>query len=251
VLLPGEGDGASLPEGAGFFTLNLTSDGSTSFTGETALGQKLTQSIVLSNRHDAPFFWISGITLALGNFGLIDATTAAPRFAGAFVWGKDVNKKAKSYRDGFEQQLLLVGAPLPATGKTLPPLAPLANPANRADFGLSGGGLGRLSKPIAQILTPTATGFTAPKAGTANNPNRVAVKLDPKTGVVTGSAAILDPLGKKVVRTQAFRGMLVKDPLGDGQDVVGGYFLLPDAKGLLQSGFFEITEPEPEPAPAP
>ena len=44
--------------------------------------------------------------------------------------------------------------------------------------------------------------------------------------VVTGSAAILDPLGKKVVRTQSFRGMLVKDPLGDGQDVVGGYFLI-------------------------
>jgi hypothetical protein len=106
-------------------------------------------------------------------------------------------------------------------------------------------------KAVSSPLTPTAITLTAPKAGSVDNPNRVAVKLDPKTGVVTGSAALLDPLGKKVVRTQAFRGMLVKDPLGDGQDVVGGYFLLPDAKGLIQSGFFEIIEPEPEPAPAP
>lgn len=93
-------------------------------------------------------------------------------------------------------------------------------------------------------LTPSAATLVAPKAGTPANPNRVTVKLDPKTGIVTGSAAILNATGTKVTRTQPFRGMLVKDPLGDGEDAIGGYFLLPDAAKLIQSGRLEITEPE-------
>ncbi|MBC8010069.1 MAG: fibronectin type III domain-containing protein [Burkholderiales bacterium] len=241
LLVPGEGTG---PEGSGFFSLTLPANGLASIKGETALGQKFTQSLPISDRHSLPFFYYSGITLALGEMELTDAATPAPRLVGELVWAKDTDAKANSYRDGFEQQLLVIGVPLPANGKKLPPLNPLANSANRAEFTLSGGGLGRLSKPIEQTLTPTTTGFTAPKPGTPDNLHRVAVKLDGKTGLVTGSVAILDATGKKVVRTQGYRAMCVKDPLGDGKDVIGGYFLLPDEKKLLQSGRIEITEPD-------
>ena len=105
----------------------------------------------------------------------------------------------------------------------------------------------RLSEPVAQSLTPTATGLRAPKAGSPENPNRVSVKLNTGTGLVTGSAAILNATGTRVVRKQSFRGIFLKDPLGDGRDYVGGYFLLPDAKGLRQSGLLEISEPDLEP----
>ena len=247
LLYPDEGTG---PEGMGFFSLDLAADGTANITGETALGQKFTQSLPVSDTGSMPFFYFSGITLAVGelNFTRDLATDVpTPRIAGEFVWAKDADKKASSYRDGFEQQLLVLGAPLPATGKNFPPLTPLANSANQATFALSGGGLSRLSKPITQTLTPTATGLIAPKAGTPANPNRVSVKLDPKTGIVTGSAAILNATGTKVTRTQSFRGIYLKDPLGDGEDGIGGYFLLPDAAKLIQSGRLEITEPESAP----
>lgn len=245
LLIANEGEGPLLPKGRGLLTFALSSDGVTTTTGETPLAQKFTHSTYLSDRHESPFFYFKGDTLMLGELGIDAAPPLKPRLLGSLAWAKDTNPKASSYRDGFEQELLVLGAPLPATGKKLPPLEPLANPAGTADLLLAYGGLDRLSKPITQVLTPAPTGFTVPKAGTPANPNRVAVKLDSATGLVTGSAAVLDALGKKTLRTVNFRGMLVKDPLGDGEDVIGGYFLFPDAKGVLQSGRLEITEPVP------
>ncbi len=248
LLTPGEGENPR-PDGYGNLTLNITADGAVSLTGENALGQKLTLATHLADDHSLPFFHYNrSDSLTIGGMGIATAPPSGPRLEGALAWAKYTNPKAAAYRAGFEQELLVLGAPLPVTGKNLPPLSPLANPAGTADFFLADGGLARLSKPIAQTITPAPTGFTVPKAGTPANPNRVAVKLDSATGTVTGSAAVLDALGKKTVRTVNFRGILVKDPIGDGEDVIGGYFLLPDAKGVLQSGRFEITEPE---APVP
>ncbi len=244
-----EESGSPGPQGHGCFVCDLKPDGVMTIAYESALGQKITFSTLVGNNGSAPLFHSDTPGHHWGILSLDKETVGSQaRVSGQMAWVRYTNRKSASYRDGFEQPLLFFGAPLPATGKKLPPLAPFANPDNRADFLLSGGGLDRLSKPIIQTLTPTATGLTAPKAGTPGNPNRVVVKLNAKTGLVTGSAAILDAVGKKVVRTQRFRGMLLKDPLGDGQDVIGGYFLLPDAKGVLQSGIVEISEPELEPA---
>lgn len=44
----------------------------------------------------------------------------------------------------------------------------------------------------------------------------------------------------------SFRGRLVQNLLGDGRDLVGGYFLLPDASGRTLSGLLQISEPETE-----
>jgi hypothetical protein len=161
---------------------------------------------------------------------------------GALYWGKEANRKASAYREGFEQELLVFGAPFPAVGKNLPVPAPLANTDGVATLLLADGGLSRLSKPIRQLLTPTPAGLIAPKPGTPANPNRVSVKLDPATGLITGAAVVLDGSGKKILREVKFRGMLIKDPLGDGEDLVGGHFLFPDAKGGLESGRLEIVE---------
>ena len=81
-------------------------------------------------------------------------------------------------RKGSESRAVTVS---PA-GAGRPPLAPLANETNRAEFLLSGGALPLYSKPIAQDLAPTATGFSAPKAGSPDNPHRVSIKLNPATG---------------------------------------------------------------------
>jgi hypothetical protein len=233
------------PEGAGFLRLDLALDGRVTIAAETSLGQRFTTSTSISRDGLVPVFfpWDS-----FHLWGLLQLDRSLvpphPRITGHLSWAKYSNRKAAAYRDGFEQQVVVLGAPLPATGQNLPPLAPLENPQNRADLHLFGGGLSRLSKPIKQTLAPGATNLVAPKPGSPENPNRVAVKLHPKTGLVTGSATILDATGSKVVRTQSFRGMFVKNPLGDGLDIIGGYFLFPDGKGLLQSGAVEITEPE-------
>lgn len=247
---PERPSGYPVPEGLGFLRLDLKPDGSVRLAAETALGQRFTTHTNISRDGLVPVF-VPNHRYHLWGLLQIDQTLAPPhpRLAGYVNWTKYPHRKASAYRDGFDQTLLVFGAPLPATGKKLPPLAPLANDANRADFALSGGGLYRLSKPIVQSLTPAPSGFTAPKAGAPENPNRVAVKLDSRTGLVTGSAAILNATGSKVVRTQKFRGMFVKDPLGDGDDLIGGYFLLPDGTGVNRSGRLEITEPEEEPAP--
>jgi hypothetical protein len=170
-------------------------------------------------------------------------TPAAPTPLHGGLYVGDYN--AAAYPGGFVQELLVVGAPLPTVGKKLSPLAPLANTDNQADLLLRANSSEGTSLSIAQRLSPASAGFVVPKAGTAANPNRVAVHLDPKTGLVTGSAAVLNPAGTKTVRTLKFRGLLVKNPLGDGQDVVGGYFLTRDANKVLQSGRLEITEPAP------
>lgn len=243
LLIPGDGAGPLLPEGAGFLRLDINADGLSTLVGETALGRPVTQSAYVSDFHSLPVFHFAGDSFVLGHLELPDPSADLPPLVGSLFWAKDTNRRATAYRDGFEQELFVVGAPLPATGKNLPPLAPLANSAGAADLVLADGGLARLSKPILQTLAPGPSGFAVPKPGSAANPHRVTVKLDPATGLVTGSAAILDARGQKTLRTVNFRGMLLKNPFGDGEDIVGGHFLLPDAQGVLRSGRLEITEP--------
>ncbi len=234
-----------VPEGAGLLRLDVEADGGVSIAAETALGQRFTTHTSIARDGAIPVFSPQD---GYHIWGLLQMdrslVPAQPRFAGSLDWTKYTNRQASFYRQGFAHTLTVLGAPLPATGKNRPPLAPLANEASQAGFRLSGGGLDRLSKPIRQILVPTSTGFTAPQAGTAENPNRVSVKLDAKTGIATGSAAILDSNAKKILRTQSFRGMFVKDPLGDGRDVIGGYFHLPDGRGAKEAGLLEILEVE-------
>ena len=172
-----------------------------------------------------------------------------PFLGGELVLAKNSAPAAGSYRGGFEQQLAVIGAQLPKTGKNLPPLAPLSNPAGRATLRLYGGGLSRLSKPIAQDIVPTAAGLSAAKPGTPENRRRVNIALAPATGIVTGDAALFDDKGVKVLRTLPYRGILVRDPLGDGEDLVAGYFLFPDGKGRVESGALEISEAPSEDAP--
>lgn len=43
--------------------------------------------------------------------------------------------------------------------------------------------------------------------------------------------------------------MFVNDPLGDGEDLIDGYFLLPDARGELLSGLFQIAGPDTDQHP--
>lgn len=239
-LLIADGEG---PEGQGFLTATINANGVVSTVGETALGAKFTHSSFLSGSQRVPFFRRDGSVLMAGEM-LVEQQDAGPRLLGLVDWAKDARPKAAAYPEGFEQSLIVIGAPLPPTGKTLPPLRPLANAETRADLLLSGGALSTYSKPIAQALTPTDAGLVAPKPGLPANPNRISVRLDAKTGIVTGTAAILDTATlTRPVRTLAFRGLLVKNPLGDGEDIVGGYFLLRDDGGRTESGLFEITEP--------
>jgi hypothetical protein len=232
------------PEGCGHLIVDLAPDGTATLKGETALGSKITLRTFVSDQHSVPVFHLPDSANLSGTFSLESVEPELFRLIGSFEWLKFTDPKASAYRDGFLQSLLVFGAPLPAVGKTLPPLDPLANSANRATLTLSGGGLVRLSKPITQALVPAPAGLTAPKPGSTDNPNRVTVKLDPQTGLVTGSAAVLNDAGTKTVRTVKFSGLLVKNPLGDGEDIIGGYFLFPDARGLLQSGRLEISEAE-------
>lgn len=239
-LLLAEGEG---PEGHGFLTATINAAGVVSTVGETALGTKFTHSSFLSDARRFPFFHRNGAVLMAGEIG-VEPQDAGPRLLGLIDWAKDTRPKAAAYPDGFEQSLLVIGAPLPPAGKTLPPLKPLANAENRADLLLSDGALDAYAKPITQALTPSDTGLVAPKAGLPSNPNRVSVQLNAQTGIVTGTAAILDAATRtKPIRTLSFRGLLVKNPLGDGEDIVGGYFLMRGDGGHTESGLFEITEP--------
>jgi hypothetical protein len=244
VLIPGENEGALSPSGAGMLTVTVNADGLATIVGETALGQKFTQSDYLSDRHSVPvYYYDQADTLVVGELVIEQMDGVGPRLFGGWTWFKEPNGKSKTYPYGFSQDLMVVGAPLPAIGKGLPALAPLGNPQNRANLLLEDGGPSRVIKPIAQVLTPTAAGFTVPKAGTAANPNRVTLKFDTKTGFITGSASVIEVGKKKSVRPLNFRGILVKNPLGDGEDLVGGYCLVLDNNGQTQSVRFEITEP--------
>lgn len=244
LLYPGEGTG---PEGTGFLILDIDASGTATMSGETALGQKFTQSLPVSDFHTLPFYNYSDNTLALGGMEISKELAPSPRLVGELFWVRYQDPKSNVYRTGFEQQIMVFGAPLPTTGKLRPPLAPLANPANRAILRISGGGLYRLSKPIIQNLSTTPVGLSAPKAGAPQNPNRIVIKLDPATGIVTGTAAIVNAISPKPIRTLTFRGIVLKNLLEDSNDLVGGYFLLTDENGMLQSGLVEITEPESAP----
>jgi hypothetical protein len=243
---------AEAPEGAGHLLIDLSPTGTARITGESAIGQKIAYSGLLDRNGTTPFFLPASATHFWGMLSStagVPSPTEGPAIQGALVWAKYENRKAPSYPNGFGQALLVAGSRLPPTGKKLPPLRPLANPSGQADLSLENGGLERLSKPVAQTLQTSDNAFIFPKPGTPENPNRVTVKLNPATGLVTGSAALLNSTGKKTLRTIQFRGVFVADPLADDEDVVGGYFTFPDAKGKLRSGSFQISEPETTPAP--
>lgn len=244
LLLPGgDGEGAR-PDGAGFLTATIGSDGAIRITGENALGAKFTLSTLVADDESLPLFHFRGASLLYGGLSLGPIGPAKHRLFGEIAWARDARRGA-AYPGGFVQELLVAGAPLPEMRKGQAPLLPFAASESPPELHLADGALPAHSKSISQLLTPAGNALAAPKAGTPENPHRVAVKLNPKTGLVTGSAAVLDKTTQsKPVRTIRFRGMFVKDLLGDGADLVGGYFLLPDANGKIGSGALSITGPE-------
>ena len=237
--------GVPVPDGVGHLRLVLGADGAASLYGENALGGKFTRSTFVDDRHAVPLFHIADAGIVHG-FLVVEEQDKQPRLAGALEWTRFTHEDSKTYPQGFMLPLLVGGAPLPATGRDLPPLAPLANETGRAELLLSGGALPFYGKPIAQNLAPTAAGLDAPKPGSADNPHRVSLKIDRVTGLVTGSASLLNPASKPH-RTLSFRGRLVKNPLGDDRDFIGGYFLLPTStsSGHTLSGLLQVSEPEP------
>jgi hypothetical protein len=117
LLVPGEHSSPKTPEGAGFFRLDINGDGVATFTGETSLGQLFTQSTYVSDFHSLPFFHYRNNTLALGGMELHPPAADTPALLGQLVWAKNTDNRAAAYRDGFEQELVVIGGPLPRTGK--------------------------------------------------------------------------------------------------------------------------------------
>jgi hypothetical protein len=250
LLLPDDTDSYVLsprPYGVGFFSMKTRADGRAEIKGETATGHPFTQSAKISNLRVLPLFARLGGHTHWAELRLDPVSPQIPVLSGDWRW-EAISAAGPAYPFGVRETFEVVGAPFPEAGKAVAPLNPLANPSGQAELLLSGAGLARLPALPRLTLETQPSGFGVPLPGSAGNPHQIALSLAATTGLLTGSATLPDPVKTPPMpRVVKLRGQLVKNPLRDGRDLIGGYLLFPDAKGLARSSRLEITEPITDP----
>ena len=228
------------PEGLGFFDVTTRRDGLATVRGETATGRKLTQTILVSDAHTLPLFLLEKWSQISGELSLADLCETRSGVLGSARWQGEPNGRSPLYPAGFHQSIALLGGVFAAPKKNAP-LLPLESSLGDAGMFLGLGALPYFSKPVRASITPGANALMT-EGGASSQ--RLVVRFAPSTGLVTGSFHIPKAPGGERTRAVGFRGLFVPDPLGDGIDFVGGYFLLRDPAGETRSGLMTITEHE-------
>ncbi len=242
--------GAVLPKGRGFLSVNIGKDGKAAITGETALGQAFTWTGVVSENHNILLdIRIDGLLL-WGALHITNPTQSDSGLMGVMLWEYAPELLTAPYADGFAAEVRIVGsAYVPTTG-----FKAIMKAGTLFRLNLSSGGLERTMDDLVQNLSLSTDGLVVPRAGSVNNPYFVNVQLDPRTGILTGSATITEvkpSTGKRVSRLVPFRGMVLRDFDGNNGLYAGGYFILKnwaqrgDDGGLLEFSARGADAPKP------
>jgi alpha-tubulin suppressor-like RCC1 family protein len=260
------GDAAAGPEGAGYALLTIDAKGLAQLKGKLADGTAITASLPTGTAGEATLF-IQPYQRADSQLaGLLQWTRQnadSPYQVntgtnGPLTWKKAPGAKDKGDRAGFG---LLSLAPVirfwtvPSLGQTLAVVTPGLNAA--ADLGLVLAGAGLDNSDLPGSGSANTYGLPAALSwitkdnilGAAEaNPVKWTAKINPATGLVTGSFILRDETttaGKTTVvsRTVALEGVCLQDADTEEGVLGGGFFLVPPvvAGGETHSGLFALT----------
>lgn len=242
---------STVPQGAGFYSVRVSTGGKATVAGQTATGDKVTGSIGLGPQGEGGQFrpLYRKLGSQLGLWQITAGAGQAPsgnQLSGTLWWLKPADGK-RLYGQGFGP------LELPLTGGYLAP-----KPAGSIIEGypsdtvlsllFAGGGVeSAFPDPSMALSFAGRTSKTAP-ALSAENPARVKIKVNKASGLLSGSFVLQEP-GSAVKRTVKFQGSFL--PGQENNVRARGYFLLPGLPGPGQkaasmpqwSGGVELREP--------
>lgn len=249
---------AAIPQGTGYVTLKVATSGVVTLAGKTAVGDGVTTSIGAGARGEAGLYqslYKHKGSLS-GTFQIQVAaldSPAANAVAGNLSWLRPQDG-SRTYGTGFGSlSMTLQGgylAPKPAGGLVR------GLPATDTPFALAffDGGLADSDTDPDMSGVTLNSSYVAqlPKAGTAENPARVTLRVNKASGAVTGSFVLAED-GVKATRKASFLGYIIPD--GSGGTKAEGYFLLPQipeegqkaTSAPILSGSMKLVQPDPEP----
>lgn len=224
------------PEGAGFASVTISKAGSAKLAGKTADGETILGSTFLGPQGQVLVYQTMYAAPSKGSLlGTLRIQTGADAEAdqdnsigGGLSWSRPV-MNGRSYPRGF--------GPLALTAvgqRYLPPVSPnlilgLTDGPDNAKLRFSGAEIEDSgTKPDTILQITSGHKWLLQKAGTEKNPGKVTLKLNVKTGQISGAFLLLDPgpLGgaTSIQRKSVFEGLIYHGPEG----LKGyGYFLLP------------------------
>ena len=249
ALLPpeAESDNALLPQGIGFGSFKVSSNGKLRVLGQLADGQGFAVPAFVGLEGQIAMFQLLYPGKVKGAIsGRIDITSGAPLLApagnvlaGGLSWNRppDQSGRSRLYPAGFPRLEIAVegGGYLPPTGNDL--LLGLTAPTDAAELSFAAAVVTDLptSPDIAVRLLPRG-GVALP----ATNPTTTTLKTAATTGALSGGFTVSDGGVRRAVK---YQGQIVPLPSGS---VGVGYFLLPElgtASPLIRSGSVILGTP--------
>lgn len=241
---------APFPQGAGYAILSISPVGQVKIVGRAADGTPLSAGTVLGDTGDVPVF----LPLYGGGGSILGTLTVAGRdVTGALTWNKPPGIGGRVYGDGFALATISASGrrwvpPQPILDEIILGLAPTTNNAKLTFTGPT------LTAPVVYPFTISALSAPIIPTGLALNPNSVALKIDAKTGLISGSFKVSDPnpvASGSVTRPASYFGLAIP-----GQSKALGFFTIPNlptagppvtnldvTKNPVQSGAVELTSP--------
>ncbi|HEY8932127.1 MAG TPA: hypothetical protein VIM44_02310, partial [Rariglobus sp.] len=259
-------DAATTPAGIGYASVKIATNGLMSLTGKTADGTPFTASLASSYGSDYATYGTGYLATYrayikpyktpnafLGGWVYMvprgDSTTNSPVYhayptsSSDFYWAKPANTADKNYRDGFGPVGLTISVePWKST-------VSLANtfPLSISEAGLDNSGENPDQLPTALALSSTY-GATVAAPSNLANPSGWSVKINPATGVFTGSFNVRRTVNGQTATLKVPVEGVVQQLLNPASDapIAQGFFLLPpnsDSGPTPISGRVELVKP--------
>jgi len=241
LAVPG-GPSTAVPQGTGFGIVRFGPNGVASVTGRLADGTAFTASGGTGPARQIPIYqglYGAATPGTLTGF-LATGTTLAQGVSGNLTWIKPAQNPARgNYPAGWTPPLNLAAAGgryRPVAGATLP-LDALSGVLPNAELTLQDGSIGQFG------TNPQTFDATIQSNGSVTLASSQRVSLTNSSGALRGSITLGAGTNRK---TFALSGLLIPDSSTENPfDAVGhGYFLLPDANGVVKSGLV-LLEPAP------
>lgn len=224
-ILVGNGD---YPQGNGFGSATVTSDGSLVVNGRLADGNAFASTGFVGGAGQMAVYQVLDGSRGSLHGMLTQSVDPGPDFAensvaGVLTWTKPATA-SRLYPSGFVQLNLSVFGRYLAPSTAVPAVLGLPGSTTSAQLRFSEGGLSLSAiDPDISAWTYTDTlSVLLPAPGSQANPGRDTLTINSHTGAIGGRFTLVDG---SLVRTATFNGIVVRQASGFNKAV--GYFLLP------------------------